>query len=78
MERTCDDPKQHEHNQRHNNGADDPTDAVSRLRCCAPIAIATAAIETTAIAKTTEQNDDDNDQYKEPLAKLRYRRDFQC
>jgi hypothetical protein len=50
VERTGDDPKQHEQNQHYNDGADDPTNAVSRLRCCAPIAIATAAIEARQAA----------------------------
>src|SRR3978361_1170102 len=64
VEWTCDDPKQHEQNQGHNNDADDTTDAISRLRCCAPVAIFTAAIETAAIAESAEQNDDDNHQDK--------------
>src|SRR3954464_2582125 len=59
-----DDPQQHQQNQEHNNDADDATNAISRSRCGAPIAIATAAIEATAIAKSAEQNDDDNNQHE--------------
>src|SRR5690349_5792605 len=60
----CDDTQQQQQNQDHNNDADDATNAISRSRCGAPIAIATAAIETTAIAKSAEQNDDDNNQHE--------------
>src|SRR3954447_11865590 len=59
-----DDPQQHQQNQEHNNDADNATNAISRSRCGAPIAIATAAIEATAIAKSAEQNDDDNNQHE--------------
>src|SRR5690348_5264480 len=60
----CDDTQQQQQNQGHNNDADDATNAISRSRCGAPIAIATTAIEATTIAKSAEQNDDDNNQHE--------------